>query len=135
MCKKTVADDCRQCPRCQTDLSLLVDYATCLEEGIRRAEYFTRQGQLAEAVWAYLEVLEVDPAHPRACEQIGRIATAVRAFDQVASGPRWLARLRCRERFRHWLHGWNASPRKFWNSAILAAALLAIGFAIGYYLR
>src|SRR5262245_29618957 len=66
MCKKGISDPVRTCPRCRTDLSLLTDYVTDLDHGLARAERLTRQGELADAVWAYLEVLEVDPDNPTA---------------------------------------------------------------------
>ena len=61
MCKK--AGSARQCQRCGTDLSLLADFTADLRDGVARAETLTRRGELGEAVWAYLEVLEgsVDP--------------------------------------------------------------------------
>ena len=72
------------------DLSLLVDYVTNLQDGLSRAEALTRAGELGEAVWAYLEVLEVDPDNATARRQVGKVATAVRQFDQTAPGRRWL---------------------------------------------
>src|SRR5438105_5905144 len=93
MCKKPVAEPARQCPRCATDLSLLADYVTQLEGGLERAEAMTRKGELGEAVWAYLTVLEVDPDNTAARRQVAQVVTAVRQFDEAAPGRRWLSRL------------------------------------------
>src|SRR6266852_5890334 len=104
MCKKTLPESTQRCPRCSTDLSLLTDYVEHLHDGVARAEDLTRQGHLGEAVWAYLEVLEVDPDNAIARRQVGRVATAVREFDRTAPGRRWLQRLGREARFRHWLY-------------------------------
>src|SRR6516165_7093535 len=94
MCKKTLRQLARQCPTCRSDLSLLVDYVEHLDGGLRQAEALTRAGELGEAVWAYLQVLEVDPDNPEARRQVGEVAAAVRQFDRAAPGRRWLKRLR-----------------------------------------
>lgn len=101
MCKKELADDTATCPRCRADLSLLVGHQTFLKEGLSRADEWTRKGDLAEAVWAYLEVLEAEPFEPTARRQVGRVAAAVRHFDRLSAlrygGPRgaggWLGLL------------------------------------------
>src|SRR4051812_40529716 len=94
MCKKSVRDPARQCPTCRTDLSLLIDYSDHLQTGLERAEERTRAGQLGEAVWEYLQVLEVDPDNPTARRQVGQVVTAVRQFDKTAPGRIWLDKLR-----------------------------------------
>src|SRR5258707_1002502 len=98
MCKKSVTPVAAQCPRCQTDLSLLCDIRDHVGEGLTRAEECLRQGSLEGAVWAYLEVLEVDPDNPAAREQVARLVTAVRQFEHVAPGRRWLRRAQRRGR-------------------------------------
>ena len=80
-CSKTLRDLVRRCPSCQADLDLLVDYVSHLQGGLQRAENLTRAGELGEAVWAYLEVLETDPDNGPARRQLGRVVTAVRRFD------------------------------------------------------
>src|SRR6516162_7348409 len=60
-CTKPLRELSRHCPTCKADLDLLVDYVSNLQGGLERAESFVRAGELAQAVWAYLEVLEVDP--------------------------------------------------------------------------
>jgi hypothetical protein len=134
MCKKTLAEDTRQCPRCGTDLSLLADYVGNLQDGVARGDALTRQGELGEAVWAYLEVLEVDPDNAAARRQVGRVATAVREFDRAAPGRRWLKRVGREARLRHWLNvrlGLAIMPWTFW---IVVLAALAISFGLGYWL-
>lgn len=86
MCKKSVAPEGGQCPRCQADLALLCDFRGLVSDGVQRADTLTKSGALAEAVWAYLEVLEVDPDNPAAREQVARVATAVRHFDRRRRG-------------------------------------------------
>src|SRR5262245_15818550 len=89
MCKKGLPDLARQCPRCRTDLTLLVDYVDALQVALARADARARAGELGEAVWAYLEVLEVDPDNPIARRQVSQVVTAVRQFDRATPGRRW----------------------------------------------
>src|SRR5712692_790715 len=107
MCKKTLPESMQQCPRCGTDLSLLTDYVEHLHDGVARADALTRQGELGEAVWAYLEVLEVDPDNAAARRQVGQVAAAVRQFDRAAPGRRWRKRLEKRARFRRLVGSWG----------------------------
>src|SRR2546425_10143605 len=88
-CTKPLRELVRRCPTCQADLDLLVDYVSHMQGGLERAENLTRAGELGQAVWAYLEVLEVDPGNPAARRQVGQVATAVRTFDMTAPGRRW----------------------------------------------
>lgn len=103
MCRDLLADDARKCKKCQTDLTLLADYVTHLREGLLQAEARTKEGELGEAVWAYLSVLEVDPDNATARRQVGKVATAVRQFDQTAPGRRWLRALQKESRWRRFL--------------------------------
>ena len=98
LCRKDLAELVPQCPRCKADLSLLKDYVQEQQDGLARADALARAGELGEAVWAYLEVLEVDPDNPAARRQVSRVAAAVRQFDGVAR-RRWLARRRQQARF------------------------------------
>src|ERR1700751_1411872 len=91
-CKKPLRELVRRCPSCQADLDLLVDYVTHLQGGIERAESLTKSGELGQAVWAYLEILEVDPDNAAAKKQVAQVATAVRQFDRAAPGRQWLSR-------------------------------------------
>jgi hypothetical protein len=90
LCKNAVAPVAAQCPRCQANLSLLCDVRDRITEGLSRAEAATRAGSLEAAVWAYLEVLEVDPDNPTARRQLARVATAVRQFDRPFTPSRRL---------------------------------------------
>jgi hypothetical protein len=135
MCKKVLPDGVQQCPRCNTDLSLLTDYVGHLHDGLARAETLTRQGELGEAVWAYLDVLEVDPDNAAARRQIGRVATAVRQFDRTSSSRRWLARLGRQARLRYWLQRWfGDGKRKWWLVFLGIIVLLILVFFLGYQL-
>ena len=135
MCKKKLRGLEKECGNCKTDVSLLVDYVENLQEGLVRAELLTKAGELGEAVWAYLEVLEVDPDNTTAKRKIGQVVTAVRQFDNAAPGRRWLKKLQRQTRFRRWASGWTAEDTAtwmtwgFWFVAIVAAVLL--GFFIG----
>src|SRR5208282_1779608 len=89
-CTKPLREFSRRCPSCQADLDLLVDFVSQLQGGIERAENLARDGELGKAFWAYLEVLETDPDNVAARKQVGQVVTAVRQFDRVAPGRRWL---------------------------------------------
>lgn len=88
-CTKPLREITRRCPSCQADLDLLVDYVNHLQGGLERAENLVKAGDLGQAIWAYLEVLEVDPDNPKARKQISQVVTAVRQFDTVVPGRRW----------------------------------------------
>src|SRR6516164_4852813 len=103
MCKQRLRGLEKECTRCRTDVSLLVDYVENLQDGLVRADALTKQGELGEAVWAYLEVLEVDPDNATARRQVGQVVTAVRQFDKAAPGRRWLNQLRRQTRVRRWM--------------------------------
>src|SRR5713226_6042968 len=135
MCKKTLPESTQQCPRCSTDLSLLTDYVEHLHDGVARADDLIRQGQLDEAVWAYLEVLEVDPDNAGARRQVGRVATAVREFDRAAPSRRWLNRLGQKARFQHWLYNqFGLRLTSAWLFWVVVLAVVMLFFAIGFFL-
>jgi hypothetical protein len=113
LCKKPLRQPVRECPGCRADLSLLADYAAQLERGLARAQELTRAGELGEAVWAYLEVLEADPEQPAARRQVGRVAAAVRHFDRAA-GRR------------------TALP--FWVGVLAWGCVAVLAFGLGYWL-
>jgi hypothetical protein len=107
-CSKPLREFTRRCQSCQADLDLLVDYVSHLQGGLQRAENLTRAGELGQAIWAYLEVLEVDPDNPQARKQISQVVTAVREFDAFIPGRRWANGLppqlpRGKLRWWHWL--------------------------------
>ncbi len=135
MCKKMLVERARECPRCRADLSILVDYVGELQEGLARADACTRTGELGEAVWAYLQVLEVDPDNAVARRQVNRVATAVRQFDRVAIGRRWLDRLRRQARFRRWMASWQEEVSAIGWLGVAAILLLVLAaFFAGYSL-
>src|SRR5215472_6513374 len=102
MCKKKLRGLEKECLNCRTDVSLLVHYVEDLRDGLARAEELTRAGELGEAVWAYLAVLEVDPDNATARRQVGKVATAVRQFDQTQPGRRWLRALHKETWWQRW---------------------------------
>jgi hypothetical protein len=135
-CKKRLAQPSRQCPHCRSDLELLVQYVDDLSSGLCRAEEATRAGQLGEAVWAYLEVLEVDPDNATARRQVGQVVTAVRQFDEAAPSRRWWARLRRQARFRQKLYFWEEpeGDGRSWLGAVGAFLLAMVLFLwLGYW--
>lgn len=123
-CSKPLREFTRRCPSCQADLDLLVDYVSHLEGGLTRAERLTRAGELGQAFWAYLEVLEVDPDNPSARRQIGQVVTAVRQFDRVAPGRRWQSGAGPDD------PGWWSY--RTWILSALAGVLIIIAFAVGF---
>jgi hypothetical protein len=136
MCKKRLRGLEKECLNCKADVSLLVSYVENLREGLTRAEGFTRAGKLGEAVWAYLEVLEVDPDNATARKQVGSVATAVRQFDETAPGRRWLTKLHKQKRFRRWMAAWSEDDNSagwlgagLWFIVVLGAML--VGYMIG----
>jgi hypothetical protein len=138
MCKKVLPGLERRCRTCQTDLSLLVDYVEGLDAGVARAEALTRAGELGEAVWTYLGVLEVDPDNATARRQVGHVAAAVRQFDRSTPGRRWRRRLEKQARFRRLLSAWESGEgTPGWILAIAGVvavtAAAALGYGLGYY--
>jgi hypothetical protein len=137
MCKKKLRGLEKECLNCRTDVSLLVHYVEDLRDGLSQAEALTRAGELGEAVWAYLGVLEVDPDNATARRQVGKVATAVRQFDQTSEGRRWLKKLRKKTRFRRWMASWNAEGDS--STSLLSGLLwfilifgaLMVGYVIG----
>jgi hypothetical protein len=138
MCKKALPGLERRCRSCQADVSLLVDYVEGLEGGLARAEVLTRTGELGEAVWAYLNVLEVDPDNAVARQQVGQVAAAVRQFDRAAPGRRWRKRVERQARFKRLLSSWggegsSSGPLAVAVILILGVAALLVGYEIGHY--
>src|ERR1022692_2385655 len=121
-CTKPLREISRRCPSCQADLDLLFDYVSHLQGGLERAENLVRAGELGQAIWAYLEVLEVDPDNPRARKQIGMIVTAVRQFDTVMPGRRWASGLPPLL---------PKSKRPWWHWAIFTGGVV-LAFGIGF---
>jgi hypothetical protein len=137
MCKKKLRGLEKECLNCRTDVSLLVHYVEDLRDGVSQAEALTRAGELGEAVWAYLAVLEVDPDNATARRQVGKVATAVRQFDSTAPGRRWRKKLQKRNRFRRFMANWD--PEGEASGSLLGGLLwfllifgaLMIGYVIG----
>jgi hypothetical protein len=125
MCKKVLRGMARECPSCRADLSLLVDYAGAMQEGLARAETLTRAGELGEAVWSYLDVLEIDPDSPVARRQVGQVAAAVRQFDKYAPGRRWGRQVRGQAL------GWSENS---WCSVAIWFILVLGALLVGYWL-
>src|SRR5215472_10134662 len=126
-CTKPLREISRRCPTCQADLDLLVDYVSHLQGGLEQAENLVRAGELGRAVWAYLEVLEVDPDNAAARRQISQVATAVRQFDFATPGRRWANNLP------------PLPPRKpgwpEWLRWSLIAMSVVLAFALGLLIR
>ncbi|MGE3804655.1 MAG: hypothetical protein AB7K24_08300 [Gemmataceae bacterium] len=129
MCKKDLDEPVRVCPRCQADLSLLADYVDNMRDGLSDAERLTRSGRLGEAVWAYLEVLEIEPENAAARKQVGRVVAAVRHFDRTAVGRRWLRRLGRAQRWRDW---WAENWLLVVGIGLLCVAACGVGYHFGF---
>src|SRR5579871_1088018 len=136
MCKKGVREDHRECPTCRTDLGLLVDYIADLDGTLEKADDLTRRGELGQAVWAYLEVLEVDPDNPEAKRQVGQVVTAVRQFDEVSAGRKWAHRIRKQAKIRKIKEDIVDVTPRGWailaGGLILMAVMLLVGFGWGF---
>jgi hypothetical protein len=136
LCKKSLPALERRCRTCQTDVSLLVDYVGHLHDGLTRAEAHTRRGDLGAAVWAYLEVLDVDPDNATARRQVGQVAAAVRQFDRAAARPwRQLGRKGSIMRFFTGFGG-DSEGRGWLLTALwtgLALLALVVGYGLGYH--
>src|SRR5258708_5928825 len=83
MCKKTLEPRTNPCSRCRADITLLVDFMGNLDEHLNKAEAAIKAGEIGDAVWAYLNVLETEPDHPVAKKQVLKVATAIRQFDEA----------------------------------------------------
>jgi hypothetical protein len=132
MCSAINEDDTVKCRKCQADTALLAEYVVHLRQGLGQAELLTRQGELGEAVWAYLAVLEVDPDNAQARRQVGKVVTAVRQFDSTAPGRRWLADMRKDSPWQRWLG--EESGLLAW--ALMALLLITVGvvaYSYGYH--
>src|SRR3954469_11723296 len=137
MCREMLPDNAKQCRKCQTDLSLLSDYTSHLRDGLSRAETSTRAGELGDAVWAYLAVLEVDPDNATARRQVGKVVTAVRQFDQTAPGRRWARAVHKEGRYRRWLASMDegeGGPLTGFFGWIIAIVLIGLLVAGAYYM-
>ena len=124
-CNKPLTELSRQCPTCRADLDLLVHYVNGLQGSLDRAEQLTRAGELGQAVWAYLEVLEVDPDNPAARRQVGQIATVVRLFDRLMPGRRWANGLPP--------HGSESGGVARWLKVSVAVMALFLAFTLGLF--
>jgi hypothetical protein len=130
-CTKPLRDFTRRCPSCQADLDLLVDYVSHLQGGLERADNLIKAGELGQAIWAYLEVLEVDPDNPQARKQISQVVTAVRQFDTLIPGRRWANGLpplpRITRPWWHWLVFGIAVAAAFGAGFLIARFPIEIG--------
>ena len=133
MCEKNVPEQEKTCGKCGTDVSLLVHYIHDLQDGLEQAKALTRRGELGDAVWKYLEVLEVDPDNTEARRQVGRVATAVRQFDENAPGRRWFKKLAKRTRWRRWMANLNSDgDLTGWLTTALWIMLVGAALCFGY---
>jgi hypothetical protein len=79
LCQKELTEPEPRCPRCQADVSLLVDFVTDLKTLLDKADVHRRAGEIAPAVQAYLDVLDVDPANADARAALGPVLVALRS--------------------------------------------------------
>ena len=85
-------------------------------------------------MWAYLEVLEVDPDNATARRQVGKVVTAVRQFDQTAPGRRWQKKLQRQTAFRRWLANWNSDGDGGGWGTMVWFILLVCAMVLGYFI-
>ncbi len=81
----------------------------------------TKAGELGRAVWAYLEILEVDPDNAAAKKQVGQVAAAVRQFDVTAPGRAWINPGK----------GSSGGTKRPWQFYLGSAALVLAAFVFG----
>jgi hypothetical protein len=120
-CNKPLRELVRNCPSCKADLDLLVDYVSHLQGGLERAEELTKAGELGRAVWAYLEILEVDPDNAAAKKQVAQVAAAVRQFDITAPGRAWINPGK----------GSSGGSKRPWQFYLGMSALIVAAFVFG----
>lgn len=130
-CGKQAPDDARQCPSCQAELDLIADFVGAMKGRLDRADGLVRAGNLGEAIWTYLEVLETDPDNPIARRQVGRLAAAVRHFDLSSPERRRLAGLPPLDR-EPW---WRKVLELFaWREIGIAAVAFSLGILVALIL-
>lgn len=79
VCKSDLPETARTCPRCRADVSLLTSFVTDVRQLLDRADAHRRAGDLAPAVEAYLDVLQVDPLNAEARAVLGPVLRALHA--------------------------------------------------------
>jgi hypothetical protein len=90
MCRREVEDATTMCPGCRADLALLSGLVKETASLLERAERLRQEGQLAPAVLAYLDVLEVDPANPDARAALGPVLRAIRTPGRESRRSVWM---------------------------------------------
>ncbi len=108
----------------------MVDYVSHLTGGLQRADNLTKAGELGDAVWAYLEVLETDPDNAPARKQIGRVVTAVRTFDLSTPARRVALGLPAHESRGLWK--WLPNSERLFGGIALVLLGLFFGLLIGF---
>ena len=78
-------------------------------------------------------MLEVDPDNATARRQVGKVATAVRQFDQTAPGRRWQKKLQRQTAFRRWMANHWSGDGDGWGTAVWFV-LLVCAMVIGYFI-
>src|SRR5437588_11912952 len=78
-CQNELAEPAAACPRCRADLTLLSAYARDVQALVDRGDALRQDGQLAPAVQAYLDALDLDPANAAARAALGPVLRALRA--------------------------------------------------------
>jgi hypothetical protein len=88
LCKTELPAPAPRCPRCQADLTLLSDFVTDLQALLDKADAHRKAGEIAPAVQAYFEVLEVDLANAEARRALGPVLWAIRCANNYDDRPR-----------------------------------------------
>ena len=90
MCRREVASGTTTCPACRTDLSLLTGLVGDVQSLLARADQLRQDGQLAPAVQAYLEVLDLDPCNAEAKAALGPVLRAIRTPSREPRNAIWM---------------------------------------------
>jgi tetratricopeptide (TPR) repeat protein len=89
VCRSSVPAGEKFCGTCRADLSLLSAVHMDAHVLLEKADALRAEGQLAPAVQAYLDVLDVDPTNAEARVALGPVLRALRA-PRPASDIAWL---------------------------------------------
>lgn len=107
MCRREVEAGITACPSCRADLALLDGLMNDAASHLERADRLREEGQLAPAVQAYLDVLDLDPSNSEARAALGPVLRAIRMPRRESGRAAWL---------------------------LAGAAIAAAAFAAGYWL-
>lgn len=90
MCRREVESGTAACPTCRADLSLLSGLSSDVDKLLAKANQLRQDGQLAPAVQAYLDALDVDPGNDEARAALGPVLRAIRVPAPETGRGSWM---------------------------------------------